>query len=283
MGSATSELYDRLITIMVKVLLIVIIFLSILILASCKQIVNEIAFHPDRQNVIPLNRLPGNVEEIFITTADNIKIQSYFIPNEASNKIIIYFHGNAGNIGHRLQDLMQLHSFGINVLGVGYRGYGKSQGKPSEAGIYIDGKSALKHATQNLGFKLENIYLFGRSIGSAVAINTSQNIHINGLILATPLTSGKEWVKTTNLRFVSYLAGKSFDNISKIENVICPLLIIHGSRDHIIPYTMGKSIFTKANTKKQFIKIDGAGHNNLSTKYAKSYWLPIYDFIRHEN
>ena len=252
-------------------------------LVSCKPVVNKMAFHPDTKNVIPSNKLPRNVQEIFIETTDHIKIQSYLIPNEVSDKILIYFHGNAGNIGHRLQDLMQLGSFGINILGVGYRGYGKSQGKPSENGIYIDGNSALNYATQKLGFEMENIFIFGRSIGTTVAINTSQNIHINGLILATPLTSGEDHAKATGLGFVSFLAGKSFDNIGKIVNVSCPILVIHGSQDKVIPFDMGKRIFDKAKTKKQFIKIEGANHNNLSTKYSKSYWPPIYGFIKQEN
>ncbi len=246
-------------------------------------VVNKMAFYPDTKNVIPAYKLPENVQEIFIETTDHIKIQSYFIPDETSDMILIYFHGNAGNIGHRLQDLMQLGSFGINILGVGYRGYGKSQGKPSENGIYIDGKSALSYATQELGFTVENIFIFGRSIGTTVAINTSQHIHIKGLILVTPLTSGEDQVKATGLGPVSSLAGKAFDNIGKIENVSCPILVIHGNKDKVIPFDMGKRIFNKAKSKKRFIKIEGANHNNLTTKFKKSYWPAIYDFIKQEN
>lgn len=268
---------------MKKTALILIAFLSILIFHGCKPLVNKMAFHPDNKNVLSTDQLPSNVQELFIETEDKIKIQSYFIPNESSDKILIYFHGNAGNICSRLPDLMQINRFGINVLGVSYRGYGKSQGKPNEKGIYLDGKATLNYATQRLGFPINNITILGRSIGTTVAINTCQNLNIGGLILVTPLTSGKDQAKAVGLGFVSFLAGNSFNNIDKIVNVSCPTLIIHGTQDNVIPFEMGKRIYNKAKTKKQFVRIEGANHNNLSTKYKESYWPPIYDFTRQQN
>jgi len=264
---------------MKKAALILLAVLNILILTACKPVVNKLAFYPDTETVLSTDHLPTNVQEIFIETKDHIKIQSYLIPNKSSKKLLIYFHGNAGNICHRLSDLMQISSFGINVLGVGYRGYGKSQGRPSENGIYLDGESALDYATEQLHFRTGNIIILGRSIGTTVAINTSQKTDIGGLILVTPLTSGKDHAKAKGLGFISFLAGNSFDNIGKIANVSCPVLIIHGSQDNVIPFEMGKRIYNKAQTKKQFVKIEGASHNNLSTKYKKSYWPSIYKFI----
>jgi fermentation-respiration switch protein FrsA (DUF1100 family) len=255
-------------------------FFGMLILNGCEPLINMMAFHPDNKNVLPLDQIPSNVKEIFIETEDKIKIQSYFIPHPASDKILIYFHGNAGNICHRLPDLLQISSFGINVLGAGYRGYGKSEGKPSEKGIYLDGKAALNYSTQRLGFPLNNVIILGRSIGTTVAINTSQYLNIGGLILVTPLTSGKNHAKASGLGFVSSLAGNSFNNIEKIVNVSCPVLIIHGTHDNVIPFKMGKQIFNKSKTEKQFVKIEGADHNNLSTDYKERYWPPIFEFMR---
>ncbi|MDH3348266.1 MAG: alpha/beta hydrolase [Desulfobulbaceae bacterium] len=237
------------------------------------------AFHPDVENILLTDQLPLNVQEIFIETEDNLKIQSYFIPNSSSDKVLIYFHGNAGNICHRLPDLLQLSSFGVNVLGVGYRGYGKSQGVPSEEGIYIDGMSSLKYVTNQLGFSLNNVIIMGRSIGSTVAINTAQHLNIKGLILVSPLTSGRDHAKVTGLGAVSFLAGNAFDNISKIKKVLCPVLIIHGTLDQVIPFEMGKKLYEIANKDKKFVELEGAGHNYLSTKYKQSYWLPIYEFV----
>lgn len=263
---------------MKKSTIIVPAFLSIFAFHGCEPLVNIMAFHPDTRDVLSTDQLPLNVQEIFIVTQDQIEIQSYFIPDRSSDKILIYFHGNAGNIGHRLPDLMQISSFGISVLGIGYRGYGKSQGKPSEKGLYIDGKAALDYAVQELGFPLHNIIIMGRSIGTTVAIHISQNVDMGGLILVTPLTSGQDSARSAGLGFVSFLAGDAFNNIGKIVNTSCPILVIHGTQDNVIPFEMGKKIYNRARTEKQFVGIEGANHNNLSTTYKTSYWPPIDAF-----
>jgi len=271
-----------LVAIMNKITRILLVIFSILILHGCDAVVNKMAFHPDKKYVLSADQLPSSAQEIFIETTDQIKIQSYYIQNKSSNQILIYFHGNGGNIGHRLADLMQISSFGMNVLGVGYRGYGKSQGKPSEKGIYIDGKAAFNYATQKLGFSINKVFILGRSIGTTVAINTSQKMNIGGLILVTPLTSGKDHAKAAGLGIFSFFAGNSFNNVEKIINISCPLLIIHGTHDNVIPFEMGKRLYNKAITKKKFVKIEGAGHNNLSTGYKKNYWPPIYEFTTQQ-
>ncbi|MDH3976321.1 MAG: alpha/beta hydrolase [Deltaproteobacteria bacterium] len=247
---------------------------------GCKSVVNRLAFYPDKTDIIPGNRLPENVKEIFIETEDKLSIQAYFIPNKSSDNILLYFHGNAGNICHRLPDLLQINSFGINVLGISYRGYGKSEGKPSEEGIYMDGRAALKYATEKLGFAEENVILLGRSIGTAAAIETALNRNIKGLILVTPLTSGKDEARAAGVGSLSSLAGASFNNIGKIDRLSCPLLVIHGTNDDVIPFEMGKALFNRAKGEKKFVKIEGADHNNISSEYGAKYWPPIDEFIR---
>jgi len=260
-------------------IIIIVILMSLLSLTGCKSVVNKMAFHPDVDNIYPADKLPENVSEIFITTKDGLSLQCYLIPNDSSNKMVIYFHGNGGNIGHRLADLRRINGFGVNVLGVGYRGYGKSEGAPSEEGVYIDGESALAYVVEQLGFAEKNVYLFGRSIGTAVAINTGQKRKLNGLILVAPLTCGKEHAKATGLGLVSFLAGNSFDNIGKVGEILCPVLVIHGTEDRVIPFEMGERIYQAISSPKQFIKISGAGHNDLSLHYGDEYWSPIHDFI----
>ena len=257
------------------------IFILLLSLSGCNYLVNKFAFYPDRINVLSEEELPKNLKEIFIETDDHLKIQSYFLSNPHSGNILIYFHGNAGNLSSRIPDLLMLNGFGINVLGTSYRGYGKSEGTPSERGIYLDGEAAYQYAAKKMNFSPENIIILGRSIGTAVAINTAQNRNIKGLILITPLTSGKEVAKFAGLRAISSLAGDSFNNIEKIKNIKCPLLVIHGTRDKITPLSMGRAIYQKAAVKKQIIIIHGAGHNDLSHEYGKAYWLPIDKFINN--
>jgi fermentation-respiration switch protein FrsA (DUF1100 family) len=262
---------------------IISILVPLLFLFGCKGIVNQMAFHPDTRNVIPSNRLSPNVKELFIETEDSLKIHTYFIPSKLSRKVLIYFHGNAGNIGHRLPDLLKINESGVNVFGVSYRGYGKSEGKPDEAGIYMDGRAALEYVSGELGFSIENVYILGRSIGTTVAINTSQNLKLGGLVLVSPLTSGKDHAKASGLRPVSFLAGNAFNNIGKCRKIICPVLVVHGTRDRVIPFFMGEEIFKKLKTRKKFIKIEGRGHNDLTQGDSSTYWNPILEFILKTN
>jgi fermentation-respiration switch protein FrsA (DUF1100 family) len=250
-----------------------------LFILGCKPIVNMLVFYPDNVNVIPTDKLPYGIQEITITTEDNIKITSLYLPSAESNKVLIYFHGNAGNIYHRIPSLLQIHDLGVNVIGVSYRGYGKSEGDASEDGIYLDGEAIYQYVTGHMGFSKENIILFGRSIGTTVAINIAQSKNVRGIILVTPLTSAKDHAKASGLGVMASLAGDSFDNITKIENIKSPLLVIHGTSDNIIPYSMGREIFDKAKVKKEFVKIDGADHNNLHDVYSQKYWPPIIQFI----
>lgn len=255
---------------------------SFILFSGCDAIINMMAFHPDSQSRISADRLPTGVEEIFLRTADHLNIQSYYLRNKSSDKLLIYFHGNAGNIGHRIYDLMKIRALGINVLGVSYRGYGRSEGKPSEKGIYIDGKAALGFSQKELGFPIERIFILGRSIGTTVAIHSAMNLNAAGLILVSPLTSGKEQTETTTLAAFSFLAGDAFNNISKINQISCPVLIIHGEHDKIIPFNMGQKIYDGLKVRKKLVKIDGAGHNDLSTKYYDAYWAAIDSYLNND-
>lgn len=249
-------------------------------LSACQPLVDKLAFFPDKVNVLPVNKLPNGIQEVSITTADGLTIKALYLASLESKKVLIYFHGNAGNIYHRIPSLIELHKAGVNVLGVSYRGYGRSEGEPTEAGVYLDGESAYRYAIEELGFSSDNIILFGRSIGTTVAINTAMNKQIEGLILVTPLTSAKEQAKVGGLAWVSMLAGDAFDNFNKIEYIKAPLLVIHGTHDDVIPYSMGETIFDKAHVVKDFVSINGGNHNNLQDKYAKEYWSPIIQFIK---
>lgn len=251
-----------------------------LFLSGCKEVVNKLAFHPDNVNFIPTNELPVGIEEFSIETDDKLNITSLFLPAAGSDKVVIYFHGNAGNIYHRIPSLIQLRKFGINVVGAGYRGYGKNEGEPSEDGVYLDGKAIFNYVSNKLGFSHKNIIILGRSIGTTVAINTTQNEEIGGLILVAPLTSGRAHANAGSLSSVSSLAGDSFNNISKIKNIKTPILVIHGTKDRVIPYSMGKEIFNAASSKKKLVTIDGAGHNDLNNVHAQKYWSSIFNFLK---
>lgn len=257
--------------------------LAILALAlgvsACKQLVSHMTFHPDKFNIVPDDRLPTDIKQVFITTTDKVRIHGLYFPSPGSNTVLIYFHGNAGNIYHRIPDLDRLRNYGINVLGISYRGYGKSEGSPSEKGIYLDGEAAFNYVTNELSFLTENVLLFGRSIGSTVAVNLAQDKPIRALILVTPLTTGKEVARANGIHLLAPLAGNAFNNQEKIENLRAPLLVVHGTNDRVIPLTLGKTLYEKAAVTKRFAKIEGADHNNLQSQYALAYWAAIENFL----
>lgn len=245
---------------------------------ACRSVVNKAAFNPDRRALAP-NLLPQDVTEAFFQTSDGIQLQSYFLKNQDSEKLVIYFHGNAGNLSHRIPDLQKLHQLGASVLGVSYRGYGSSQGSPSETGIYKDGDAAFKYATEKLGNNEEDIYLFGRSLGTTVAIHTAQGKNIGGMILVSPLTNAQEMGAAAGMGSFSVVAGSAFDNIGKVSNIQCPTLVIHGTADQVIPYSMGVRIHQGLNVPKKLVSLEGAGHNDLSTDFQQQYWKPISGFL----
>lgn len=250
------------------------------LLAACNPVVNFFAFHANSSYILAPESLPPATEEVFFEADDRVRLQALLLRHPSSRFLTLYFHGNAGNVYHRLDDFERLRGAGTNVLGLSYRGYAKSRGSPSEAGIYRDGRAAFEYATRVLGFPPQRIFLFGRSLGSAVAIDLAQDRGLAGLILVSPLSSGREQASAMGLGLAKPLAGTAFDNMAKIKRVSGPLLIVHGARDRIVPITMGRRLFEAAPGEKAFHEIEAAGHNDLSSRFRDRYWAPIYDYVR---
>lgn len=249
---------------------------------GCRWFVNLYAFHPDRHDVPAPGSLPAGVEEVFLPTADGENLQCYWIAQKNAKQTLIYFHGNAGNISHRIPDLLTLADLGPNVLGVGYRGYGKSTGKPSENGLYMDGRAALDHVKRVQGFSPGQVIVMGRSIGSTVAVDLARHEAFAGLILVTPMTTGKAMGKYHGFGFLSALAGDAFNNLSKIADIRSPLLILHGTTDNIVPMAMGEQLHARAPAPKSFVAVQGAGHNDISiggVGGVNLYWKAIGQWI----
>lgn len=251
-----------------------------LIVMNCRFLINKMAFFPDRFDIPPVDRLPAGVEQIRIPTPDGQQLQCYWIPHTGSRRALIYFHGNAGNISHRLPDLLNLAQMQLNVLGVGYRGYGTSSGKPSEAGIYMDGRAALDFIMHAKGFDAGRVYVLGRSIGSTVAVEIAQNQPLAGVILVTPLTTARAVAKANGFGIFAALAGDAFNNSSKIGALRAPLLILHGTRDEVVPFGLGQELYHQAPWPKQFVAIENAGHNDIGTAGKGRYWKAIEHWLQ---
>ncbi len=218
-------------------------------------------------------------EDIRLTTSDEVEVAGWFIPNENANSTVLFFHGNAGNISHRLQSIEMFHNFGLNVFIIDYRGYGRSGGEASEQGTYLDAEAAWSYLTDEHGISPEKIIIFGRSLGGGVATWLAQQKSPQALILESTFASVPD-VAATHYPYlpVRLLARIHYNSLSRMKDITCPVLIIHSPDDKLIPYRNGQRLFEAANTPKEFIEIKG-GHNEVFIASLEVYQTGVQAFL----
>lgn len=263
-----------------KIITVIIIVLSILILLSTcgESLVNRSTFYPLPGSRVDINTLPPSIEHHYLKSSDGVKLSSFYIPNPDANKTMMYFHGNAGNASQRLPVATELAELDCNVLLVEYRGYGLSDGKPSEDGIYLDARAALSFLIDQKEIKPDSIFLFGRSLGSTAAIDLAMDHDFAGIILVTPLSSGEDVARSAGLGYLSPFIGNPFNNKEKIAELTEPILIIHGDSDEVLPLEMGMALKKSAKSPTRLAVIPGAGHNNIVNNYKKTFYGHVKSF-----
>lgn len=258
----------------------ILIMLSLLTLTACESLINSLSFFPDTNYTVSSEKLPVYIKPLMLVTKDGIKLEALYLHHEKGNrKIVIYFHGNAGNLYHRIDEASVIYNMGHNVIISGYRGYGMSSGEPTEDGIYIDGRTVLEYVSGTLHYKPENIYIYGRSIGTTVAVDISQNIPLGGVILITPLSSAADFIRDKYTGILAVAGKNHYNSIGKIRNLKSPVLVIHGTEDEIIPFNHGEKLYEAYQGKKFFVSIPGGGHNDLEFIDPELYWNPVNSFI----
>ena len=258
--------------------LIILISIPILITSCGESLVNKSTFYPLPGSTVDVNTLPDSIEHHYLESSDSIRLSAFYIPNPDANKTIMYFHGNTGNASQRLPVAIELAKLDCNVLLVEYRGYGLSDGKPSEEGIYLDARAALSFLVDQQGIKPDSIFLFGRSIGSAPAIDLARDHDFAGLILVTPLSSGKDAARNAGMSYVAPFIGNPFNNKEKIAGLTFPILIIHGDSDEVLPIEMGMALERSAKAPTRLAIIPGAGHNNIINNYKSIFYGHVKSF-----
>lgn len=263
-----------------KFLVIVLILVAVIVLVLfyfySKQ--ESIIFHPTRTYHKPLPFL--EIEEIFINTADGEKLHAWWRGTEEGEDTIIFLHGNAGNLSHRVERVRLFERMGYNSFLIDYRGYGKSSGKiKSENDIYVDAEAAYNYVLRERGIPEENIILWGRSLGGAPAIDLAQNKKIKALVCESTFFSAVDLGETLFPYLpVDRLLKYRFENNKKIKKVTAPILIIHGEEDEVIPYQQGRRLYQAAPEPKSFIKIKKGRHN---TSKLGEYKDQIKDFLEN--
>ena len=237
---------------------VLIFFLYLIFLVFLYFYQRNLLYHPNENNYSG-DKLKVKIEKIKILTTDNLKLNGWFYKKNLSDyKTIIYFHGNAGTLDNRIHKLNHFEDMDVNFLIVAWRGFSGNKGKPTENGLYADGKSAVKWVLEQ-GIKEENIVLYGESLGTGITTEIAQNKNFAGVILETPFTSMVDAAKKFYPYIpVSLLLQDRYENEKKVKNIKIPIMIMHGEKDTIVPFSMGKKIFEIANEPKYsyFTKYD---------------------------
>jgi uncharacterized protein len=244
---------------------------------------NRLIFFPPRypQGFAAPETFGLHPQEVWLKAADGVLLNGYFLAAPQSSRVLVWFHGNAENIGMGMERLEALAQLGVNVLAVDYRGYGKSQGSPSEAGVYRDGEAAYRYLVETRGFDPKNLIIYGHSLGGAVAVEIAARHACAGLIVESSFTSLSEMARHIyHLPAVEFLPRSRFDSLAKIARVRAPVLVIHGTDDRVVPFEMGRKLYEAAPHPKDFYAVEGAGHDDPYLAAGAAYNERLADFMR---
>jgi len=217
-------------------------------------------------------------EDVILETSDGVRVHGWFVPGESS-RVLLYFHGNAGNISHRIFSIRDFHNLGLSVFIIDYHGYGQSGGKPTESGLHLDADAAWRYLIEDRSMPPADIIIFGRSLGGSVAAWLAANKNPAALIVDSSFTSvpdfGQEAYPWLPVRLLSRFQHATRDHVEKST---CPVLVVHSRDDEIIPFHHGEAIFKAANQPKTFLEIRG-GHNDAHQTSAATYLEGLRSFL----
>jgi fermentation-respiration switch protein FrsA (DUF1100 family) len=243
------------------------------------RLVDRVIFQPTPGVDVLPEQLGVKGEEVFLHTEDGVRIHAYFLPHPGASRTMLFLHGNAGNASHRLPNAAELVRLRTHVLLLDYRGYGRSEGRPTEAGVYADARAGLAYLVGERGFPAPRIVVFGRSLGGAAAVDLAQGEPLGGLILESTFTSASDVARHALGSPIAALLRGRFESDRKIQNIRCPLLFFHGDRDRIIPLDLGRRLFEMAPEPKAFETLRGAGHNDTPLVGGRAYFKRIEQFL----
>jgi fermentation-respiration switch protein FrsA (DUF1100 family) len=217
-------------------------------------------------------------QDVSIETSDGVTLHGWFIVGRSS-RVLLFFHGNAGNISHRLDSIQQFHDLGLSVLIIDYRGYGQSEGRTTESGIYRDADAAWRYLIEDRGTPAGDIVIFGRSMGASVASRLAAQYQPLALIVESSFTSvpdiAQDLYPWLPARWLSRLSHATRDYI---QDVRCAVLVVHSRDDEIIPFHHGEAIFASANEPRTLLAIRGT-HNDAFLEDQRTYIEGVRTFL----
>lgn len=257
-------------------ILVLLLVMSGLLLLLEKRLI----YFPMRAHDVTPAELGLEHEELALRTEDGVKLHGWFLPVPGSRFSVLVFHGNAGNVSHRLDRALLMQSrLKTDVLLLDYRGFGRSEGSPDEQGTYSDARAAYRWLVAR-GVPPERIVLFGESLGSAVAMQLALEVEARALVLESPFASVPEMARAVYpfLPLWPFVRTR-YDNLAKAEKLRMPLLVLHGDKDEVVPFAQGRRVFDKAPEPKTFFAIPGASHNDTYVVGGDAYWQALGDFL----
>lgn len=219
------------------------------------------------------------LEDAWFDSADGTHLHGWYCPHEKPRAVVLFLHGNAGNITHTAEYVRSLHDLHqLTVLSLDYRGFGRSEGVPTETGVLADARAARAWLAKRTGVRECDILLMGHSLGGGVAVDLAAKDNCRGLILASTFTSMPD-AAAHHLPYLptNVLMRNRFDSLRKIDQFHGPLLMVHGDRDRVVPYEQGKKLFAKANEPKRFVTNAGGDHMQL---VSKEFVLSFDEFLK---
>jgi len=233
-----------------------------MLLLYVKYIESKSIFFPEKKIDFTPAQIGLAFQDVYFITSDKLKINGWFFPHPRAKRTILFFHGNAGNISNRLDKIISMLRLKVNIFIIDYRGYGKSEGKPKEQGIYLDAYAAYDYLVNQQGIKPKDIIVYGESLGGAVAIDLASNKEVGAVILEGTFSSGRDVGVKLYPYLPKFILPNVLNSLTKVVKVKVPKLFIHSKQDLVIPLELGKKLYDFSPGPKKFIAVAGT-HNSL--------------------
>lgn len=258
-------------------------FLSVLVLLGLSLcgyfFQHKMIYFPERKLDATLPSIGLNFQEVYFQSSDGFRLHGWWVSEPGHRPVVLFCHGNAGNISHRLETLEIMHGLGLSIFIFDYRGFGRSEGKPSENGTYRDARAAWDYLREKENIGAEDIMIWGRSLGGPIAACLAQEKFPVGLVLESTFTSIPEIGK----KFYPFLPVKRFAKFQYptekfLKDISCPVLIMHSRQDKLIPYSFGRRLYWIAREPKSFLEMQGS-HNKAHLVSGTHYLEAVREFI----
>lgn len=262
---------------LVSILGIVLVLLGVNVFIYLKQ--PRMVFFPLKEIEQTPDQWGLHYEPVTLKSTRGIRISGWYLPVEHADRVLLFFHGNGGNISHRRESIEIFHRLGLNVLIIDYQGYGNSEGMPGEQAMYDDGRAAFDYLVSDRKFKKENVVVFGRSLGGAVAVRITAEKQPGAAILESTFASVPDVASYYFPVMSKFIVSRyRFNSLAQVKKIHCPLLVLHSKQDDVIPFMSGVKLYNGANNPRTFVELVG-DHNSGFMQSQPAYEEVLASFL----